>query len=184
MSTTDANAKAPAAAPATVTTGLLLAMVLLAVAVVFIHDTLVSAGAVSGSPWLAWFVDKATVISASSPWMLWAGPTAVLVGLVLVVAALKPRRSTHWAVGKQGVFIGRADAARLATNAAHHSPAVVDAQAAVTGRNKLRVTASTMSSVSTDIAAVTRQVEEAARQRLAPLTPGPTVRSRVAVKEN
>ncbi len=181
MSTNHVNAKSPAAAPATVATGLLMAIVLLAVAVVFIHDALVGAGAVSGTAWLAWFAEKANVISASSPWMLWAGPLAVVIGLVLVIAALKPRKSTHWAVGDQGVFIGRGDAARLAANAAHSTPAVVDAQASVSGRSTLRVTAAT---ISTDTAAVTRQVDEAVRQRLAPLTPGPSVRSRVTVKEN
>lgn len=145
MSTNRVNAKSPAAAPATVATGLLMAIILLAVAVVFIHDALVSAGAVSGTAWLAWFAEKANVISASSPWMLWAGPLAVVIGLVLVIAALKPRKSTHWAVGDQGVFIGRGDTARLAANAAHSTPAVVDAQASVSGRSTLRVTGATIS---------------------------------------
>lgn len=171
-----APAKAPAAAPATVVTGVLLALVLLGVGVVFLRDALLAAGALTGSPWLTWFADKAEVISASSPWMVWAGPVAVVVGLILVVAALKPRKSTHWAAEEPGVYIGRADAARLVANAAHESTSVVAARADVSGRRALRVTART---VANDTAAVTTEVDRAVTHRLAALRPTPNVRTRV-----
>ncbi len=178
---TPVPAKAPAAAPATIGTGVVLALLLLALAAVLVRDTLVSAGLVTGPSWLAWFADKATVISASSPWMVWAGPLAVIIGLLLLVAALKPRRSTHWAVGDQGVHIGRRDAARLAAHAAGQAPGVVDADASVSGRHSVQVSTAT---ISTDTAAVTRDVDEAVRRRLEPLRPAPSVRSRVTLKES
>lgn len=173
---TPTPAKAPAAAPATVITGVLLALVLLGVGAVFLRDALVAAGALTGGPWLRWFADKAELISSSSPWMLWAGPVAVVVGLVLVVAALKPRKATHWAAEEPGVYIGRSDAARLVANAAHESTSVVAARADVTGRRALRVTART---VANDTTGVTQDVDRAATHRLAALRPAPSIRTRV-----
>ncbi|GAA1881695.1 DUF6286 domain-containing protein [Lapillicoccus jejuensis] len=173
---TPAPAKAPAAAPATVVTGVLLALVLLGVGVVFLRDALLAAGAVTGTPWLRWFADKAELISASSPWMLWAGPVAVVIGLVLIVAALKPRKATHWAAEEPGVHIGRSDAARLVANAAHESTSVVAARADVSGRRALRVTART---VATDTNGVTAEVDRAVTHRLAALRPTPSIRTRV-----
>lgn len=169
-------AKAPAASPATVITGILLALVLLDVAVVFLRDALLAAGALTGTPWLSWFAGKAELISSSSPWMVWAGPLAVVVGLVLVVAALKPRKATHWAAQEPGVFVGRNDAARLVANAAHESTSVVAARADVTGRRALRVTART---VATDTSGVTQDVDRAVTHRLAALSPAPSIRTRV-----
>lgn len=173
---TPTPAKAPAKAPATVVTGVLLALVLLAVGIVFLRDALLAAGALTGSPWLRWFADKAELVSATSPWMVWAGPVAVVLGIVLLVAALKPRKATHWAAEEAGVHIGRTDAARLVANAAHQSSSVVEARADVAGRRAVRVTART---VATDTAGVTQDVEKAATHRLAALRPTPSVRTRV-----
>lgn len=175
---TPTAAKAPAASPATVVTGVLLALVLLGVAVVFARDALLAAGALTGTPWLRWFADKAELISSTSPWMLWAGPVAVVVGLVLLVAALKPRRSTHWALDEDGIYIGRTDAARLVANAAHEAGSVVAARADVAGRRGVRVLARTVAS---DTTGVTAAIDRAAAARLTPLRPTPSIRTRVVV---
>jgi hypothetical protein len=174
------SAPAPKAGPAAVVTGVLGALVLLAIAVVFVHDALAAAGAISENAWLDAFVEKAKAISATSTWMIWAGPLAVVVGIVLVVLALKPRRSTHFAVGDNGVYIGRSDAARLAANAASRTPAVVAADGSAKGRG-LRLAVQT---VSADTASVAREAEQAAAQRLGALSPTPSVRSTVTVKED
>lgn len=67
--------------------------------------------------------------------MVPAGVIAIMVGTWSVYAAVRPRRRTAIAVtARSGVWIGRADLARLASHAAESVPGVLDARSSATLR--------------------------------------------------
>lgn len=171
-------AKKPVAAPAAATVGVIAALVVLAVGAVGIRETLVSTGTTGGTSWLEWVFGKAEVLKPVD-WMIPAGIIAVLLGLWILVAALKPRKSTHLAVGDAGVWIRGRDAARLATDTAATIDSVTAATTKAKGR-KLRVTATATG----DANRVRDDLTTAIGQRLQTITPTPSTRARVTVEEN
>lgn len=179
MSTSSVTAKQPVAAPAAATAGIVSAIAVTAVGVVGIHDTMQTAGVIGGTSWIGWVADKAEVLLPVD-WMIYAGIGAVVVGLLFLIAALKPRRGTHLAVGVHGVWIRRGDIARLATDTARATNAVTSATSKAKGRSvwvTATATSADTSGVGTDLAA-------AITRRLQAITPTPRVRTRVTVEEN
>jgi hypothetical protein len=172
-------AKRPVAAPAAAAVGVAAAVMVIAAGVVGIRETLVSTGTLAGPSWLEWLFGKAEVLKPAD-WMIPVGVAAVVLGLWILAAGLKPRRATHLAVGDDtGVWIRRRDAARLATNTARTIDSVTTATAKAK-RRALRVTATATG----DAARVHNDLTTAIAQRLQAVTPTPTVRARVTVEEN
>ena len=112
--------------------GIILALLVIAVGVVAAQTALVAAGALTGSPWLTTAV---TAVNGLSPaaWMLPVGIVIALVGLWLVLTALRPRPRTGVALrATTGVFLRPRDIARLAAAAADDVDGVQDAHASAT----------------------------------------------------
>jgi hypothetical protein len=170
-------ARKPVAAPAAATVGMINAVCVTAVGAVGIRDALVSTGAIGGTSWLEWLFGKAQVLKPVD-WMIPAGIAALLVGLWILIAALKPRKATHLAVGDAGVWIRNRDAARLAVNTATTIDSVISAGAKAKGR-KLRVVATATG----DASRVHDDLTAAIGRRLQAITPVPRVRTRITVEE-
>ena len=84
---------APQRAAAATYTGVFIAIVVIVLGAVAIRDALTP-----DAPWIATALDRI----ADVQWQWWTWPAAVataIVGLVLLVAALKPRRRTHVSIG-------------------------------------------------------------------------------------
>ncbi|GAA1594074.1 hypothetical protein GCM10009804_58320 [Kribbella hippodromi] len=175
-----AAAKKPVAVPAASTVGVIAAIAVTAVGAVGVRDTLVATGAMTGESWLGWLFGKTEVLKAAD-WMIYAGAASLLIGLWILIAALKPRRATHLALGEShsGVWIRGRDAARLATDTARGIDSVTSAMATAKGR-KLRIKATALA----DAERVHDELTAAVAQRLNAVTPEPRVRSRVVVEEH
>ncbi|MEV6283899.1 DUF6286 domain-containing protein [Kribbella sp. NPDC051770] len=171
-------AKKPVAAPAAAVVGVLAALAVIAAGAIGIRETLVSTGLIGGAPWLEWLLTKAEVLKPVS-WMTPAGIAAVLLGLLILIAALKPRKATHLAVGDQGVWIRARDAARLAAATATQVDSVTAAAVRARGR-RLRVTATTLD----NDPRVRDELTTAIDQRLDTITPGFRIHTRVTAEEN
>jgi hypothetical protein len=171
-------AKKPVAVPAAAIVGVLAALTVIAAGAVAIRETLLATNLSTGTSWLQWVLDKAEVLKPAD-WMIPAGIAALLIGLVILVAALKPRKTTHLAVGDAGVWIRGRDAARLANDTATTIDSVTSAATKAKGR-KLRVAAT----VTGDAARVREELPTAIAQRLQTVTPQPRIRTRITVEEH
>lgn len=74
--------------------GILIALLLVLAGVVGIHDWLTGLGWSGGRPWVPTALD-AVEGTRAAPWMLVVAAVVALLGLWLVLLALKPRRRTH-----------------------------------------------------------------------------------------
>ena len=150
----DAPTALPAAAPAAV----FLALVLLGLGVVALRDTAVTLQWLPGTPWLDTVIHGVDGLRFAW-WMIPAGLAALLLGLILVTCALRPRRKTAVAVtAASSVWISPWDLAGVATHAANSVPGVFDARTAAT-RRTLAVSASVTDAALTD--AKTAEVQTA-----------------------
>jgi hypothetical protein len=105
--------------------------------------------------------------------MVAAGVVAILVGLVLLAVALRPRPRTALRVqARTGIFIGPKSIARLAVGAAERVNGVDTAQAVAT-RKRVTVTIRTWSETPDELQ---EAVAQAVRNRLSRLAAPPPVR--------
>lgn len=150
--------------------GLVLSLVVVACGIVGVHDALVATGVVGGTGLVAGAIESSDGVSPAL-WVLLAGVLAVILGLVLLLVALRPRPRKVVAVrARTGVFMAPRDVAQLATGAAEAVTGVISASSSATLRKvAVRV-------VSTGDAATETAVREAVEARLAMLEPPPTVR--------
>nr|WP_281372779.1 DUF6286 domain-containing protein [Kineococcus aurantiacus] len=119
--------------------GPVLALLLTAAGVVLLREALVAAGAVTGSPWLPTVAENLRGF-APAAWLIPVGVVVALIGLWLMVTALRPRsRKTLPLVSRTGVFLHTRDVARLASAAARDVSGVLEASSAAT-RRKVDVT--------------------------------------------
>ncbi|WP_265442491.1 DUF6286 domain-containing protein [Flexivirga meconopsidis] len=124
----------PQARPAAAYTAALLALGLIGLGVVGVQELLTRQDWVSGKPWLSTVIDNAQHATPAS-WALPAGIAAVVVGLMLLFAAVKPRRATHRRVpGTDDAWVSPAALATIAAVAARRTPGVVSADARHTRR--------------------------------------------------
>ncbi|WP_350276334.1 DUF6286 domain-containing Asp23/Gls24 family envelope stress response protein [Kribbella sp. HUAS MG21] len=165
-------AKSPVAAPAAAAVGIVAAFVLVGIGVVGIAEMLRTAGLLRGQvipP--GWF--GRTFALEPAGWLRPVGIAAVVLGLLVLVVAVKPRRRTHLAV--QGpdtiVWIRSADAARLAADGAAKVDSVTAATVAAK-RRRLRATVTHFG----DPARVTDEVGTAIDDRMRTVSPRPRVR--------
>ncbi|UCN14518.1 DUF6286 domain-containing protein [Cellulomonas iranensis] len=149
--------------------GPLLAVVVLAVAVVLVHDGLVALGALPGTSWVA---DAGTGLGTLRPtWpVALVGVVVALAGLRLVVVALTPRRRPGLPLSAgAGQHVRGQDVARLASAAAARVDGVLDVSS-TWGRRAVTVTATTDGDPTLEA-----RVAVAVTQRLTALTDPPRV---------
>lgn len=149
--------------------GPILAVLLIAAGVVLLRDALVTAGVLAGAAWIPAALGALDGVQAG-PLFLIGGIVAALLGLWLIVTALRPRVRSGLAVASRtGIFIGTGDVARLASAAAEDVGGVISASTVASRR---RVSTTIRTTGGPGIAAAVR---EAVTDRLADLDPPPTV---------
>jgi len=140
--------------------GLLWSALLLGVGVVGVQAALVAAGVLTGTAWLTWVIQQVDGL-APAGWMVVAGVVLVLLGLWLLLTALRPRPRTAVALtAATGVFLKPRDLSRLAVAAADQVDGVQDAKATAS-RSKV-----SMQIVSTGGGNVADEVRAAVTERL------------------
>ncbi|GAC66461.1 hypothetical protein [Gordonia soli] len=150
--TNDEKVYAPSANPSAAVAGVFVGLALLGLAVVAVRDLLVRVGWVDGEEWL----HTTAVQIAGLQWWDWMWAAAigsVLVGGLLVLSALRPRRRTHVSLaGYEVLWTRRGDVARRCSTAVLAEPGVEHATTVV-GRRRvaLTVTAARPDAVDTDV---------------------------------
>ncbi|WP_439029290.1 DUF6286 domain-containing protein [Gordonia terrae] len=133
------HALPPAALPGAAIAGAALGLAFIALGAVAVRDIAVSA---------AWLDGRAFSLTAAEwiadlQWQNWMWPAAIgaiILGLVLLWIAVKPRRRTHLALsGDDGMWTRPGDVARRCSAAVSDLPGVLDADTVVT-RRKLTCT--------------------------------------------
>jgi uncharacterized protein DUF6286 len=114
---TMAPAKPPVAAPAATGVTLAVALVLIALGVIAVRDVLLWAGAITGTPWIINALNYFDGLTRQT-WMLPGGLAIALLGALMVLAAVKPRRRTHQPLSAADTWIPVRDITRLARGAA------------------------------------------------------------------
>ncbi|NIZ90377.1 DUF6286 domain-containing protein [Kineococcus rubinsiae] len=149
--------------------GPLLAVLLLALGALLLRDALVAAGAFQGRQWLPSAVDA---LDGFAPvrWVIPAGIVVALIGLWLVITALRPRsRKTLPLASRSGVFLHTRDVARLASSAASAVDGVLSASSTATRK---RVTVAVQATAETGLR---ESVTSAVTERLSALQSPPRV---------
>jgi len=169
------------AAKPSVSTGLLpllgtvLAIGVIALGVVGVREGLVHSGAVSGE---LWFDRSATYLDDKRPesWFYPVGALVVLVGVGLVLMALRPRSRKEVPLkANTGIFISKGSVQRLAESAASNVDGI-DTVTASASSSRVTVDATT---VTTDHADTRSRVESAVSHALSALEKPPTIRVRL-----
>lgn len=126
------GAPAPTGAGPVGAVGPVLAVLLVALGALLVREALVDGGAVGGSPWLP---PAGAALDGTTPGAaaIAVGVVAALVGLWLVVVALRRRTRRTLAVGTSS-YLSVRDVARLAAGAARDVDGVLDASAEATRR--------------------------------------------------
>lgn len=176
---TELPSKPPVAAPiATVFAGLL-ALVCIACGVVAARDVLIWTGAVTGKPWISVALDLLDGLTPQG-WMLPAGVAVAVLGLLLVIAAVTPRRRTHCPVQAPDTWITPRDVIRVTLGA---SRAVTGVGAATASGSARRITLTITPLAGYDSGAVTSAVEAVVAESLAALERPPRVKIRIDHRE-
>lgn len=166
---------APAEAPRTPAPaaylGALLSVTLVAVGVIGIRDGIVATGWMGGSMWTANVVNWIDGL-AFAPWMIPAGVASIVVGIVVLLVAVAPRRTTAVELsGKTSVVIAHRDIAAIAQSAARTVPGVINAHA-VSKRRTVTVRADTTGQ---DASTVKTAVSQAVGSALSALSTAPKI---------
>lgn len=162
-------AKTPVGAGGAAVVGLILAVLLIVVGVVAVHDAFAAGGVVGGTPWID---GVAGALDGVTPavWVVPVGVVLVLVGLWLLLTALRPRpRAAITLHAKTGVFLRPRDVATLARSAAQDVDGVTSAKVTATTR-KITVAARTTTG------GLEQHIAQAVTTRLGALAKTPTVR--------
>lgn len=162
-------AKTPVGPGVVTVVGLILALLVIAIGVVGVHDALVAAGAAKGTSWIDTVVKPFNGLTPAV-WLVPVGITLVLLGLWLLLTALRPRPRTAVALqARTGVFLRPRDVATIARHAAQNVDGVTSAKVTATPR-KIAVTASTTTG------GLQENITQAVTTRLRALATAPTVR--------
>lgn len=180
METTDAPSVRPGAqplAPAGASyAGAALAVIVIVLGGLGIREALVAAGWIGGQRWVA---DAVGAVDGAAPasWMTIAGVAVVVLGAVLVLLAVKPRRRRAVAVESQtAIYIDLSDVARIATAAAESVAGVTSARSTAT-RKKVTVRCSVTGFSDSTLA---EKVDNAVSAELAGLRSTPRLKVRLA----
>lgn len=131
-----AETRAPSTTPVARHAAVVIGFLLLAVAVVCAREIWLRNS--SSLTWESWVEPVLDTVGAATfeTWMLPAGVGAVLLGLLLVWMALRPRRRTHERIPAEApVWMRPVDIARAFTAAAHTVPGVATASTYVGSRD-------------------------------------------------
>ncbi|MGL4743307.1 MAG: DUF6286 domain-containing protein [Dermatophilaceae bacterium] len=136
-------ARAPVGAGTVTIVGALLAVLVVAVGAVAIQAAASAAGLVDGTSWLTRWADSLDG-TAPAAWTPVVAVVLALIGLWLVLLALKPRPRTGVAVqARTGVYLRPTDVARVASAAAGDVDGVAEVDASATRSTiRLRVSSS------------------------------------------
>ncbi|KKF00531.1 hypothetical protein WN67_18370 [Mycolicibacterium obuense] len=171
-----ASAPPPLAPAAAHYIGVVSALLLICLGAIGIRDGLAAAGAIRGPSWTRAAVDWFDGQSAHG-WMVPVGALLAILGLVLVGAALSPRRRTALPVqATTSVYLDVSDTAKLAAAAARIVPGVTKATASATRRTVTVSVRTTGPEVTKDAVAA------AVRTALQPLTSIPRISVRTQVE--
>lgn len=163
-------AKAPIGLGPLPVIGVLFSVIAIALGVVALRDALLRAGAFNGTGWIPGAVDRVDGWTPQA-WIAIVGVVIVLMGLWLVLAALRPRPRTSIALtAETGVFLTRRGVERIAVNAATDVGGVLAADARAS-RSRLDLRVSITGGAST-----TDHVRTALEDALAPLESPPAIR--------
>jgi hypothetical protein len=163
---------APVAAAAASRIAVLASLVLIAAGVVALRDTLVSQGWVRGTTWLPGLADALRGPFTPAPWLVPAGAALAVVGLIIAVTALTPRRTTAQAcAGDTAVYVSHRDVAAAAATAAGDVPGVTRSRATAS-RRKVTVSCRTTDA---DATAARRAVTDAVTEALGVLQKTPRI---------
>lgn len=128
------SALEPRRSPAAALPAVLLGLALCGVAGLCVRELLIYHQLIDSAPWLA----NASVWIAQLQWQDWmmgAAPAALVVGLALIAAALKPRARTHVPLrAAADIWLRPTDVARMCSAIALEEPNVLTAVTTVTGR--------------------------------------------------
>jgi hypothetical protein len=172
-------AKPPVAAPAATVLAGLLALTSIAVGVIAARDVLIWTGAITGTPWIATALNVLDGLTAEW-WMLPAGIAVAVLGLLLVFAAVKPRRRTHRPLQVPDTWITPRDVIRMTRGAGAAITGVATATATGSAR---RITLTIIPLAGYDAAAVKDAVGSAVAETLAALAQPPRVKIRIKERE-
>lgn len=127
-------AQAPVAAAAASRAAVVLALIVVALGVSAIRDALVDLGWIGGASWLRPVIDVLDGLRPAT-WTVAAGAILGVLGLILVVTAVLPRRKTALPVAASTTaYLHRADVPKLANAAAREVPGVLDARSSASAR--------------------------------------------------
>ncbi len=147
----------PSANPGAMIVGVFLGLALIGLAAVTMRDLLIHVGWIGSDEWLAAAAQWIQNLSWSA-WMWPAAVVSVVVGLWLLVLAVRPRRRTHIGVADFDVVWTRpGDVARRVSAAVSSLPGVEHATTVV-GRRKVKVAVITDSD-DVDLASVEHAVD-------------------------
>lgn len=127
----------PMASPAVRSCAVIVGVVLLALAAVAGREAWLTSAQVDARSWLQPLVDLMAAGHLDT-WMLWTGGAIAVLGLVLIVIALKPRRHTHLQVSSPtaSIWMRAVDIARLSSASARREPGVAAARTQVSKKRK------------------------------------------------
>lgn len=161
----------PKASPAARGWAIFLGLLLLALAVVAGRETWLVATDANASSWVTPVTDLVARENLET-WMIWAGVAAIVVGLIFLIVAFKPRRKTHMRLESErsSVWLRAVDVARRSSAVARQVPGVAAARTQATDKNvKITVNGDT------EDPALAPRVEEAVSQALQELSSTPRV---------
>ncbi|GGF94809.1 hypothetical protein GCM10007304_05840 [Rhodococcoides trifolii] len=158
----------PRARPAAAPVAFVLSLVLVALGVVAVRDALVYANAITGQAWSGWVADHVDGTTVAT-WMLAAGIAVAVVGLLIVIAALKPRAKRYRPAASPDTWVLKDDVRKVVRTAVTEVPGVETARVKVKKRSaKVRV-------VGIGGDTLRSSVEEAATRRVGVLEGSPSV---------
>lgn len=125
----------PQPSPAVRIWSVLLGLALISVAVVAGREAWIIGRDTGSQSWLQWFFNIMATPGLED-WMIWAGIGAIAVGLIFVVVALKPRKSTHidYSTDTTSMWVRPVDVARRVSAAARAVPGVAAARTHTTAK--------------------------------------------------
>jgi hypothetical protein len=143
-------AKSPAGTGASPLVAQLIALALVSLGVVAVQHLLVQLGTVSGDSWAAGVVTAADGLDGRTPAVLAASVVALVVAVLLLPVALKPRPRRMLALrASSGVHLRRQDLKRLLEAAIDGTDGVSGTDVAV-GRRRVKVVARSVASTDRD----------------------------------
>ncbi|MDF9714757.1 hypothetical protein INN71_01785 [Nocardioides sp. ChNu-153] len=158
----------PRALPGAGAVAVLLGIVVIGLAVVGVHDLAVRQGwATTRTEWLRSTVDAVDGLTPSLGLLIGAAVLGV-VGVLLVLVAVKPARATHRPTkdGRLDLWLAPGALAALAQSAADRAPGVVAAETVRVSRRKVRIAVTT----NREPAPVRQAAQRAAQEAVGHLT--------------